>query len=52
MSIVYFFILITNSLSINKNFEMFTKIYDIYKLENPDDVPYSQSLPVSVKLAE
>jgi hypothetical protein len=37
---------------IDKNFEMFTKIYDIYKLENPDDVPYSQSLPVSVKLAE
>lgn len=37
---------------IDKNFEMFTKVYDIYKLENPDDAPYSQSLPTSVKLAE
>jgi hypothetical protein len=35
---------------IERNFEMFQKIYDIYKLENPDDVPYSQSLPTSVKL--
>jgi len=37
---------------IDKNFEMFTKVYDIYKLENPDDAPYSQSLPTSVKLVE
>lgn len=35
---------------VEKNFEMFTKIYDIYKMENPDDVPYSQTLPTSVKL--
>jgi hypothetical protein len=36
--------------NIEKNFEMFTKIYDIYKLENPDSAPYSQLLPTSVKL--
>ena len=37
--------------NIDKNFEMFTKIQDIYKLENPDNAPYSQMLPTSVKLA-
>jgi hypothetical protein len=37
--------------NIEKNFEMFTKIYDIYKLENPDSAPYSQVLPTSVKLS-
>jgi hypothetical protein len=36
--------------NMDKNFEMFTKIQDIYKLENPDSVPYSQILPISVKL--
>jgi len=37
---------------IERNFDMFLKIYDIYKLENPDDVPYSQSLPTSIKIAK
>jgi len=35
---------------INSNFEMFKKIYDIYKIENPDDEPVFLSLPLSVKL--
>ena len=29
---------------------MFLKIYDVYKIENPDSVPYSEILPISVKL--
>ena len=33
------------------NFEMFQKIYDIYKLENPDFKPITELLPVSVKIA-
>ena len=37
--------------NINRNFEMFTKIQDIYNLENPDSKPYSQLLPISVKLS-
>jgi hypothetical protein len=36
---------------IERNFEMFIKIQDIYKLENPDSVPYSELLPTSVKLS-
>ena len=35
---------------IEKNFEMFTKIQDIYKLENPNAAPYTERLPTSVKL--
>jgi genome maintenance exonuclease 1 len=35
---------------IENNFIMFTKIYDIYKLENPDSKPHTETLPVSVKL--
>ena len=36
---------------IDRNFEMFTKIQDIYKLENPDAKPATELLPVSVKLS-
>jgi genome maintenance exonuclease 1 len=35
---------------IEKNFTMFTKIQDIYKLENPNASPYTERLPTSVKL--
>jgi hypothetical protein len=35
---------------IEKNFTMFTKIQDIYKLENPNASPYTEMLPISVKL--
>jgi hypothetical protein len=36
---------------IDRNFEMFLKIYDIYKLENPDSKPITELLPVSIKLS-
>jgi len=29
---------------------MFLKVYDIYKLENPDSKPYTETLPISIKL--
>ena len=32
------------------NFEMFKKIYDIYKLENPEFKPITELLPTSIKL--
>jgi hypothetical protein len=35
---------------IDKNFDMFLKIYDIYKLENPDSEPAFLTLPTSIKL--
>jgi hypothetical protein len=35
---------------IDRNFEMFLKIYDIYKLENPDSKPITELLPTTVKL--
>ena len=35
---------------IDRNFEMFTKIQDIYELENPDAKPVTQTLPVSIKI--
>jgi hypothetical protein len=35
---------------IEKNFEMFTKIQDIFKLENPGFSPYTEQLPTTVKL--
>lgn len=35
---------------IERNFDMFKKIYDIYKLENPHMKPYSEILPTTVKL--
>ncbi len=37
--------------NIEKNLEMFNKIYDIYKLENPDSTPYTEQLPTMVKLS-
>jgi hypothetical protein len=33
------------------NFEMFKKIYDIYKLENPEFKPITELLPTSIKLS-
>lgn len=36
--------------NIDHNFEMFLKIYDIYKLENPDSKPATETLPISVKV--
>jgi hypothetical protein len=36
---------------IERNFEMFLKVYDIYKLENPDSKPATELLPISVKLS-
>ena len=36
--------------NIEKNHEMFLKIYDIYKMENPYFTPYTEQLPTSVKL--
>ena len=36
---------------IDRNFEMFLKVYDIYKLENPDSKPMTELLPTSVKLS-
>ena len=35
---------------IDTNFEIFLKIYDIYKLENPDAKPHTESLPTTIKL--
>jgi hypothetical protein len=37
--------------TIEKAMENFVKIYDIYKLENPEDKPYTELLPTSVKLS-
>jgi hypothetical protein len=36
--------------NIATNFEMFNKIYDIYKMENPDAKPSTDLYPTSVKL--
>jgi hypothetical protein len=36
--------------NIDINFEMFLKIYDIYKLENPNAKPHTESLPTTIKL--
>jgi hypothetical protein len=36
---------------IDKNFEMFNKIYDIYRMENPDAKPATESLPTTIKLS-
>lgn len=35
---------------IDKNFNMFKNIHEIYKLENPDSKPYTESLPTSIKI--
>jgi hypothetical protein len=37
---------------IDRNFEMFLKVYDIYKLENPDAKPATELLPISIKLTQ
>ena len=36
--------------NIDTNFEIFLKIYDIYKLENPDAKPHTEILPTTIKL--
>jgi hypothetical protein len=36
--------------NIDNNFEMFLKIYDIYKLENPEAKPITELLPTSIKI--
>jgi hypothetical protein len=36
---------------IDKNFEIFKNIYDIYKLENPDFKPVTETLPTRVKMS-
>lgn len=35
---------------IEKNLEMFNKIYDIYRLENPNDKPVYMQYPTSIKI--
>jgi hypothetical protein len=35
---------------IDRNFEMFLKIYDIFKLENPDAKPATETLPTTCKM--
>ena len=36
--------------SYEDNFQSFLKVYDIFKLENPDMEPYSEKLPTTIKL--
>ena len=36
--------------NIEDNFSMFIKVYDIYKMENPNAKPYTETLPISVKI--
>jgi hypothetical protein len=36
--------------NIDEKFDMFLKIYDIYKMENPDAKPTTEKLPTSIKL--
>jgi hypothetical protein len=36
--------------NIEHNFNMFTKIYDIFKMENPDYKPLTQTLPTTIKI--
>jgi len=36
--------------NVEDNFTMFLKVYDIYKLENPDAKPSTETLPISVKI--
>jgi hypothetical protein len=35
---------------IEQNFTMFTKIYDIFKMENPNYKPLTQTLPTTIKI--
>jgi hypothetical protein len=37
---------------IDANFKMFMNIYEIYKLENPNSKPMTESLPTSVKIQD
>ena len=37
---------------IENNFKMFKNIQEIYKLENPDHKPYTETLPTSVKITK
>ena len=37
---------------IEKNFNMFKNIQEIYKLENPNFKPLTELLPTSVKIAQ
>ncbi len=36
---------------IEKHFSMFTKIYDIYRMENPDSKPATETLPTTIKIS-
>lgn len=36
---------------IDKHFSMFNKIYDIYKMENPDFKPVTETLPTKIKIS-
>jgi len=36
--------------TIDENMELFLKIYDLYKLENPNDKPSTNEFPTSVQL--
>ncbi len=42
--------MISTEIYIEDNFKMFLNIYDIYKLENPDAKPTTDSYPTTVKL--
>jgi hypothetical protein len=42
--------LYTSSRSIKENWELFTKVYDLYKLENADAEPSFNKFPTTVKL--
>jgi hypothetical protein len=37
---------------IEKNFNMFKNIYEIYKLENPEHEPITELLPTSIKVQQ
>ena len=37
-------------IEIENSFQMFKKVYDIYKLENPEMKPHSEILPTTIKL--
>ena len=39
-----------SSRSIKENWELFTKIYDLFKLENPNNKPSFNSFPLSIEL--
>lgn len=36
--------------NIDEKFDMFLKVYDIYKMENPDAKPTTEKLPTSIKI--